>query len=70
MCKVFPFVAVFNKMGCGLTTNGEGDGLIRFQGLDDRPFTFNENDRFRHVKTGVLPGIIPEAMLILYSPNP
>ena len=66
VCKVFPFVAVFKKMGCGLTTNGEGDELIRLQGLDDRPFTFNENDRFRHVKTGVLPDIIPEAMLILY----
>ena len=59
-------MAVFKKMGCGLTTNGEGDELIRLQGLDDRPFTFNENDRFRHVKTGVLPDIIPEAMLILY----
>ena len=26
---------------------------------------FDQNDRFRHVKTGLLPDIIPEAMLII-----
>ena len=52
-------------MGCGLTATGKGDGLIRLQGLDDRPFTFDQNDRFRHVKTGLLPDIIPEVLLII-----
>ena len=47
VCEVFPFEEVFIKMGCGLTVNGEGDELIRLQGLDDRPFTFDQNDRFR-----------------------
>ena len=56
---------VFNKMGCGLTANDEGDELIRLQGLDERPFTFDQNDRFRHVKTGLLPDIIPEVLLII-----
>ena len=51
-------------MGCCLTVNGEGDELIRLQGLD-RPFTFDQNDRFRHVKTGLLPDIIPEVLLII-----
>ena len=64
VCEVFPFEEVFIKMGCGLTVNGEGDELIRLQGLD-RPFTFDQNDRFRHVKTGLLPDIIPEVLLII-----
>ena len=65
VCEVFPFEEVFTKMGCCLTANGEGDELIRLQGLDDRPFTFDQNDRFRHVKTGLLPDIIPEVLLII-----
>lgn len=65
VCEVFPFEEVFTKMGCGLTATGKGDELIRLQGLDDRPFTFDQNDRFRHVKTGLLPDIIPEVLLII-----
>ena len=64
VCEVFPFEEVFTKMGCGLTATGKGDELIRLQGLDDRPFTFDQNDRFRHVKTGLLPDIIPEVLML------